>query len=164
MGGEEQGPFSVVVIVWIRIVSLQSHKARFENVWMGALPLLSLPGCLSLPAVRVQTSYMFLCKPLACKPLQLLAHQQIQPGRILGCGNFPISTCFFVYLHCKCWLCFTLGIINPNKIHWNHWAISVNSSWPRKFWGFFSVSEATISAWNLATAEDLCSITEKGIK
>lgn len=35
-------------------------------------------------------------------------------------------------LHCKCWLCFTLGITNPNKVLWNHWAISVSSSWPEE--------------------------------
>lgn len=40
-------------------------------------------------------------------------------------------------LHCKCWLCFSLEIINPNKVHWNHPALSVSSSWPKELWGFF---------------------------
>lgn len=71
---------------------------RPENGKMGTLLLLSLLGCLSIPTLTAETSYMLFCKPLARKPLELPAHQQ--SARILGWGNIPISLCLFVYLHC----------------------------------------------------------------
>lgn len=38
-------------------------------------------------------------------------------------SSFYLFFCMLT-LHCKCCLCFSLAIINPKKVHWNHWALS----------------------------------------
>lgn len=65
---------------------------------MGTLPLLSLPGCLSVLALRAQTSYKLFCKPLACKPLQLLAHNRPSLEEFLA-GGISLFLLAFLYTY-----------------------------------------------------------------
>lgn len=91
----------MVAIIYIRIISLQSHNQRLENARMGTLLLLSILGCLSVAPKQLRDPHAVLQAPRLQAPAPP-AHQQIQSTRILGWGNIPISTCLvllFLYAY-----------------------------------------------------------------